>query len=467
MLDHSTQRRNGWSEFVIAIGVWMLSVPVIWSQTPTEWLLEKLHTRDGLTVAGLLLSERNERYEFAEIVRPLGKPAYAIIRSVPTMKVVLYQPLEAADQAQLAERYVSIRHRAQIEARRMDELKLTSVEQSNAHFAVYDGPWFTFYSTADDLTTRRAIVRLEQTFCAYRQLLPPTVQPASQFQIYFYGTSREYREAQLARGWNVPHPALYAPQANIVLTGSDWTPFQQELDRATAHNKRTREQWKIAASSYEETLTQVAQEMKQQGFSADAIESNIRLQRAQWNAEQKEAEKAISESDQNNQAKFKEATESIFRRLQHEAFHAYLENYAYPSGRFQVPRWLNEGLAQVFEFAQLDADTLRVDTPPPTLVSRWKQDWKSGRPLPLRELLTDERPLTSSHNAPETAARQYLYAWALTYYLAFQQERLVRKEFTQYVVQEPHDPVVKFERLVGKSLEVFEKQWHADMLKLK
>jgi hypothetical protein len=87
------------------------------------------------------------------------------------------------------------------------------------------------------------------------------LQQVSSFQIYFYGTSREYRDAQQARGWHVPHPALYAPEPNIVLTGSDWTAFQQELDRITAQNKRTREQWKIATASYEESLVQIALEM--------------------------------------------------------------------------------------------------------------------------------------------------------------------------------------------------------------
>jgi hypothetical protein len=191
------------------------------------------------------------------------------------------------------------------------------------------------------------------------------------------------------------------------------------------------------------------------------------LRRAQWNADQKELEKAIAESDAKNQTKFHEATEGIYRRLQHEAFHAYLENYVYPRNRFQVPRWLNEGLAQVFEYAQLDAETLRVDAPPPHLLAQWKKEMKAGHLLSLRELLTDEKPLATGHDSPEGAARHYLYAWSVTYYLAFQQNRLSSAEFAQFLVKDALEPVVKFERLVGKPCEEFEKQWHADMAKLK
>ena len=49
----------------------------------------------------------------------------------------------------------------------------------------------------------------------------------------------------------------------------------------------------------------------------------------------------------------------MFRRLAHEAFHAYLETYVYPRQAYDVPRWLNEGLAQTFEAGLLeDADVL-------------------------------------------------------------------------------------------------------------
>ncbi len=63
------------------------------------------------------------------------------------------------------------------------------------------------------------------------------------------------------------------------------------------------------------------------------------------------------------------------------------------------------------------------------------RDLKTNRPLPLRELLTNEKPLTAGHDTIEGAARHYLYAWALTYYLAFQQEKLTHQEFTTFLTK--------------------------------
>ena len=45
----------------------------------------------------------------------------------------------------------------------------------------------------------------------------------------------------------------------------------------------------------------------------------------------------------------------MFRRLYHEAFHAYLDNYVYESPGYEIPTWLNEGLAQVFAAGLLEA----------------------------------------------------------------------------------------------------------------
>ena len=42
-----------------------------------------------------------------------------------------------------------------------------------AHCRHYRGKWFSLDSTVDEPTTRRIIVRVEQVFTAYRQVLPP------------------------------------------------------------------------------------------------------------------------------------------------------------------------------------------------------------------------------------------------------------------------------------------------------
>ena len=68
-----------------------------------------------------------------------------------------------------------------------------------------------------------------------------------------------------------------------------------------------------------------------------------------------------------NEAAFERATRQLFQTLYHEAFHAYVGNFVYPpAGKDhpdcpgELPRWLNEGMAQVFETAIFEAGELRI-----------------------------------------------------------------------------------------------------------
>ena len=108
-------------------------------------------------------------------------------------------------------------------------------------------------------------------------------------------------------------------------------------------------------------------------------------------AEQKKAEEQLENLrgrkilalDRKNSAKFTEVSGQMFTRLAHEAFHAY-RTYVYPRQEYDVPRWLNEGLAQVFEAGlPLEADTLRIDTPDLPALGK-----TSGRPRPERPVAT-------------------------------------------------------------------------------
>src|SRR5205807_2388445 len=82
--------------------------------------------------------------------------------------------------------------------------------------------------------------------------------------------------------------------------------------------------------------------------------------------QQKEFEEARSKilsTQKTNNEIFERATARLFQTLYHEAFHAYLANFVYPPAQAEVPRWLNEGLAQIFETPVLDGSELFVGQP--------------------------------------------------------------------------------------------------------
>ena len=160
----------------------------------------------------------------------------------------------------------------------------------------------------------------------------------------------------------------------------------------------------------------------------------------------------------------------MFARLYHESFHAYLENCVYPHDRYDVPRWLNEGLAVTFEGGILEADALRVDAPNAVALKRLKADFSSPQPLSLERLLsTSAAAFLERHDTDRPAAdRLYAYAWGLAYYLAFERHLLDSPALAEYAVPEAKKlaPVPRFERLVGIRLAQFERQWREYVLSL-
>jgi hypothetical protein len=136
-----------------------------------------------------------------------------------------------------------------------------------------------------------------------------------------------------------------------------------------------------------------------------------------------------------------------------------------------VPRWLNEGLAQVFESVQLDGEVLRIDAADPDRLRELRAD---GARLPLATLLNtrDQEFLAGELLGSRGGAavqRTYLYSWALAYYLAFQEYRLTGAAMEEYVAPQlaPSDPLARFERLVDMPLDEFEQRFRRAMLNLK
>lgn len=133
------------------------------------------------------------------------------------------------------------------------------------------------------------------------------------------------------------------------------------------------------------------------------------------------------DADANNGVKFDAATgKLLFALLYHESFHAYVATFVYPplkpddvkagKGTGELPRWLNEGLAQVFETAVVEAGELRADHPDKDRLQRAK-DWlklKNGNSLvPLGDLLATGRDAFLASHADQKAAsdRAYLTCW--------------------------------------------------------
>jgi len=434
------------------------------------WKLERVTLADGKAYEGLVTDERPAEIEFIEVHQPAGKPMYLVVRSIDRKSIGTWTRLPPEQRADLATRIEGFRHRARIEARRMEDLRLVAIRRDRTVSWQYQGDWFSLESTADEQMTRQSIVRIEQLFTAFRQILPPRLVPQTRLQIRLFGDTSEYRQFLGGRGLDMQNPAFFAADFNLVAAGSDMNRFVDELTRVRRKHQELRQKYNRMLAETPMRLKEFNESLRKAGRTDEERQKISVAEQRKWKDEVATLEARIKAAERRNASRFQEVTGEMFGRLAHESFHAYLENFVYPRSSSEVPRWLNEGLAQTFEAGLLDGDSLRVDAPGARILARLKSDLAGPNPLPLAELLTaDSNQFISTHRGDAAqSSRLYLYSWGLAYFLDFEQPLLGTKELERYVSLDPtgQSEIERFETLVGMPLPEFQERWRGVMLGL-
>ena len=436
------------------------------SQQSAAWALERVELPGGRVYRGYIESQDDYWVHITEIHRRGRRPMYLVIRPVrrvPGMKVVR---LPTEQRAELRGRIDAYVHRAKIEAADMDSVRLAIVTRSGEHFQLYRGKWFTLESTVDEPTTRRLIVRVEQIFTAYRQILPPRVEPARTMRLVVLGSMDEYNRYVQRLGLNIRNRACFLRDDNMVVAGSELARFAAQLEQAKARHAQLRADLNRLESQRDEHLAAVARQLKANGLPSREIAKLLVRERRAFDEPIAEKQKELARGDRENEQKFNEVTHRMFARLYHEAFHAYLENYVYPHAEHDVPRWLEEGLAMICEGGRLESGSLRIDGADRAVLAELKADLAADRPLTLTQLLTAAGQTFVNGAA---ARRHYLYAWGLAYYLTFEKHVFDGGALDDYVRKAPGNrpPVERFEKLIGTPLAQFEREWQAYIQQLR
>jgi len=334
-------------------------------------------------------------------------------------------------------------------------------------------PWLLLDSTTDEETTRRSIVRIEQMFAAYSEILPPRTHPVQPLSVKLFGTMVEYKTyIKSTLGLKeMQNPAVFAAGENLLAAGSELSAYAQQMREVRRRHAALRADYERRKAMMPDRLASLRKQLEVGGFSAADQRATVQLTQSHWQHELDDINLQINVAERFNLEEFDKVTAGMFARLFHEAFHAYLENYVFPQRDHDVPRWLNEGLAQIFETGQLEAGTLRLDAPHALRLEALQNDLRSAKPLSLAEILrANGREFLVDHPGGEAAStRYYLYSWGLAYYLAFRQPVLETAALDRYVdpAAAKSDSIVRFEKLVGMPLNQFESRWQAEMLKLK
>ena len=185
-----------------------------------HWTLERIELSDRRVLHGYIESEDSYWIHLVQIKRPTNRPMYLVIQPIKRDLVVAINRLDTPGRAVLRQRIDAFRNHARIETARADAIKLTLSTEGNQLFHRYDGQWFKLQTNVDEPTVRWMIVRLEQVFTAYRQVLPPRVKPSRPLQLKVYGSMTAYREFLARAAIRAPGPACFIAEDNLVVVGS-------------------------------------------------------------------------------------------------------------------------------------------------------------------------------------------------------------------------------------------------------
>src|SRR5262249_43357625 len=296
------------------------------------------------------------------------------------------------------------------EVRRMAKLTLTLGDwgkNGKGDARVYRSDYFVLESNASEDVVRRAAVRLETVYEAYSRFLRSRVDAAEPTRILLARSLSDY-QALLHDEGHAPlvNPAFYDTTKNRICCGSELQRLGDELERIRKEHHRSL----VELSDKETELNKLYKGKPPANLLAPIRESRYR----------------IAQQDDRNERLFQDATARLFQRLYHEAFHAYLANFVYPPSEADVPRWLNEGLAQIFETAIVEAGELRVGHPDRDRARRVQELLKKDQLVGLADLLkSGAKPFLVQHaTEQQNSDRYYLSSWALAHYLTFERRLL-------------------------------------------
>jgi hypothetical protein len=404
------------------------------------WQYDRVYLKTGKALQGLVEEETPTFIDLACVRREVGQPTAVIHTKIPSNEVASIDRLGPRERELLKTRLQALDRSRERE--RIKHLELKSVPwRTGGKGLCYAGERFVLLSDARESFVRQAAVRLEQIYTAYASFLPPSQPTCRPTTILLVHSLAEFHELLQRQGRNVLNPAFYDAERNEILCASDLERLDQELEHRRQEHRQLRER--------------------------------LREQEAEWNKRYHgrippelieklaASHRKLREADEENQKIIDKATSRLYQTLYHEAFHAYLANCVYPPSETEVPRWLNEGLAQIFETAILDGDELRVGHVDGQRLIQVQALLHDGKLPSLTEILcSTPRDFVMAHaDDQQLSNRTYLASWALAFYLAFDRKKLGTPELDQYVRRGSQYPLEAFRVLVGKPLPEFERDF--------
>ena len=427
-----------------------------------EWKFEVLHRKTGLPFYGLLISESPNQAVFKCIVRKPGSPTLVFtenfekstIRKIDRLpepeRILLAAKLDslAKERERLANTLrsldpKSIAGKNPIEYVKLEKAIWPASKKDNAFS--YSSQYFTLVTNSRPEMAQLAAIQLEQVYSAYARTLPPRRMNIKPTTILLTNSVKEYQDILKNSAINIKNPAYFDLSKNQIICGSD-------LDRLSTSQEE------ISLSHSKELQDLLKRENELKLFYKNKIPPD-------HTASLLDSRKKIKQADDGNLEMIQKERKRLFERLYHEAFHAYLSCAVVDPREGEIPLWLNEGLAQIFEAAVFEIGELRIGHADKTRLESVKLALNQNTLPSIKDLLTSQPALFLVYHPSEkeTSQRMYFASWALAFNLAFKQKVLGKQVLDDYAkaLKNGGNPITCFEKLTGKPLQDFEKEHQA------
>lgn len=413
---------------------------------------DQLTLSDGGRLEGIVTHETPQQVRFQFLIRKPGVRTLVFETLYDRSEIASISKAKEPGRTLAREMIAGLESRKKLEETKVQALPMLTTPwitgKGMAHR--YVGPYFELISDADEQLVRLVAVRLDAIFAAYVNTLGKRQQPTRPVRILLFHTMKEYRDWQQRSGMQILNPAVYDAKSGEILVGTDLEQQALQLKELTAKHHQQLEE-----------LTDLRKKVdKHYSGQAPAILARKMQQ------DQLQLHNLIAE----NEATFARLQAGFFATLYHEAFHAYLDQWVFPATRYHVPRWLNEGLAQLFESAFIEINELRVGRIDEKRLADIQDTVTKGRFMTIREILQAPAQQFFVRHTQESfeADRQYNASWALAHFLTYELKLLTSQAMVEYVSSsQTGEEVKRFEKLTGMSLEQCEQRWKTYLLRLR
>lgn len=413
---------------------------------------DQLLLADGRRMEGLVIEENSQQVRFQLLLRKPGVRSMIFELVFDRTEVVSIQKAKEPGRKVAVQLMSSIENSKIREEVKRAKLVIQTVKwiDNESQALQFQGPFFELLSNVQEPLLRLVVVRLEEIFSAYVKTLGKRQKPEKPVRIVLFRTLSEYRHWQQKQGIPILNPAVYNAKNGEIHVGSD-------IDLQTLQLQELR-------STHLQQLQELGEEKKKiikhfGGQPPPILTRQLHQLHLQ-----------LLNLDAENEASYARSQAAFFAILYHEAFHAYLDQWVFPSTRYQVPRWLNEGLAQLFESAFVEVDELRIGRIEEKRLRNIQDEIKRGRFMSIREILqTPDAKFIVRHTQEHFESDKYYDAsWALAQFLMNKLNMPNGSTLADYVTQSSTVDVIRqFEKLVGMSLAECEKQWRDYLLRLR